>query len=138
MSLTRENSEVDIVIAALCPNIDSFLEEWRPFLAPFHLIIVQDPDLKEEPSGFDLQVYSKADMEIIASGSSINFSGYSCRYFGYLMSRKKYIISRVHIKFGNSQRVHHSPQFSFSQMAHLILILPLCLLLSPYIIFYTS
>ncbi|KAG6523734.1 probable inactive UDP-arabinopyranose mutase 2 [Zingiber officinale] len=96
MSLAIENNEVDIVIAVLHPNINSFLEEWWPFLAPFHLIIVQDPALKEElqiPLGFDLQVYSKSDMERVASGSSINFSGYSCRYFGYLMSRKKYIIS---------------------------------------------
>ncbi|WOL16125.1 putative UDP-arabinopyranose mutase 2 [Canna indica] len=96
MSMKIEDSEVDIVIAALCPNLTSFLEEWQPFFSRFHLIIVKDPDLEDDlqiPAGFDHQVYSKSDMERALSGSSINFSGHSCHYFGYLISRKKYIIS---------------------------------------------
>ena len=40
-----------------------------------------------------MDVYSKSDIErVVGSSTSIVFSGYSCRYFGYLISRKKYII----------------------------------------------
>ncbi|KAI9156228.1 hypothetical protein LWI28_002706 [Acer negundo] len=92
-----KNSEVDIVIGALQADLSSFLNEWRPIISRFHLIIVQDPDLKEElniPEGFDLNVYTKSDIDrIVGSSGSTFFSGYSCRYFGYLISRKKYIIS---------------------------------------------
>ncbi|KAJ0972419.1 hypothetical protein J5N97_020378 [Dioscorea zingiberensis] len=96
MSLDIDGSEVDVVIAALHPNLTTFLEEWRPILSRYHLIILKDPDMKEElqiPSGFDHQVYTKVDMEKVAGQTSINFSGHSSRYFGYLISCKKYIIS---------------------------------------------
>lgn len=95
-------NEVDIVIAALHSDLTSFMDEWRPVFSRFHLIIVKDPDLKEEltiPSGFDLHVYTKTDIDRIVGSSSAGptaasllFSGYSCRYFGYLVSQKKYII----------------------------------------------
>ncbi|XP_034683827.1 probable UDP-arabinopyranose mutase 5 [Vitis riparia] len=92
------DDEVDIVIGALHADLTSFLNEWRPLFSRFHLIIVKDPDLREElkiPEGFNLHVYTKSDIDRVVGSSytAINFSGYSCRYFGYLMSRKKYIFS---------------------------------------------
>jgi reversibly glycosylated polypeptide/UDP-arabinopyranose mutase len=92
-----KDAEVDIVIGALHSDLTAFLNEWKPVFSRFHLIIVKDPDLSEElqiPEGFDLDVYTKSDIDQVAgSSTSILFSGYSCRYFGYLISRKKYIIS---------------------------------------------
>ncbi|XP_058183226.1 probable UDP-arabinopyranose mutase 5 isoform X2 [Rhododendron vialii] len=92
------DNEVDIVIGALHSDLTSFMEEWRLIFSRYHLIIVKDPDLKEElkiPGGFNLDVYSKSDIDrtVGSSSATLLFSGYSCRYFGYLMSRKKYIIS---------------------------------------------
>ncbi|XVF06942.1 hypothetical protein REPUB_Repub06bG0094600 [Reevesia pubescens] len=96
MSLAIKDDEIDIVIGALCSDLTLFMNEWRPIFSRFHLIIVKDPDLKEElkiPEGFNLDVYKKADIDrVVGSSTSIIFSGYSCRYFGYLVSRKKYII----------------------------------------------
>ncbi|XP_017418407.1 probable UDP-arabinopyranose mutase 5 isoform X3 [Vigna umbellata] len=90
------DNEVDIVIGALHADLTTFMNEWRPIFSRFHLIIVKDPDLKEElqiPEGFRADVYSKADIErVVGSSSSIRFSGYSCRYFGFLISRKKYVV----------------------------------------------
>lgn len=91
-------NEVDIVIGALNADLTSFMEDWRPVFSRFHLIIVKDPDLKEElkiPEGFDVQVYTKTDIDKIAGSSSTSllFSGYSCRYFGYLVSKRKYVVS---------------------------------------------
>ncbi|KAI3417120.1 uncharacterized protein J3R85_014745 [Psidium guajava] len=92
----KEN-EVDIVIGAIHPDLTSFMNEWRSVFSRFHLIIVKDPDIKEElkiPDGFDVDVYTKSDIDrVVGSYSSISFSGYSCRYFGFLVSRKKYVIS---------------------------------------------
>lgn len=93
-----KNDEVDIVIGALQSDLTSFMEAWRPFFSPFHIIIVQDPDLKAElkiPGGFNLHVYTKADIDKVVGSSKtgVSFSGYACRYFGYLVSRKRYIIS---------------------------------------------
>ncbi|XWS58806.1 hypothetical protein CRYUN_Cryun08bG0065200 [Craigia yunnanensis] len=97
MSLAIKDDEIDVVIGALRSDLTSFMNEWRPIFSRFHLIIVKDPDLKEElkiPEGFNLDVYKKPDIDrVVGSSTSILFSGYSCRYFGYLVSRKKYIIS---------------------------------------------
>nr|XP_017226647.1 PREDICTED: probable UDP-arabinopyranose mutase 5 isoform X2 [Daucus carota subsp. sativus] len=95
--MINEN-EVDIVIGALNPDLTYFMEEWRPVFSRFHLIIVKDPDLKEElkiPEGFNVHVYTKADIDKIAGSTSTSllFSGYSCRYFGYLVSKRKFIVS---------------------------------------------
>jgi reversibly glycosylated polypeptide / UDP-arabinopyranose mutase len=95
MAVQIEDSEIDIVIAVLHPNLSPFLEAWGPFFSHFHIIVVKDPDLDSElqiSSGFDLKVYTKSDMAAVAKSTSINFSGHSCRYFGYLVSRKKYVI----------------------------------------------
>uniref|UniRef100_A0A5B7AB60 Putative UDP-arabinopyranose mutase 5 isoform X2 n=1 Tax=Davidia involucrata TaxID=16924 RepID=A0A5B7AB60_DAVIN len=93
-----KDDEVDIVIAALHSDLTSFMDEWEPVFSRFHLIIVKDPDLKEElkiPGGFNVDIYTKSDIDRVvgSSSSTVFFSGYSCRYFGYLISRKKYIIS---------------------------------------------
>lgn len=96
MSVQIDENEVDIIIGALKPDLTAFLEKWRAIFCRFHLIIMKDPDMKEDlkvPQGFDHQVYTKSDMERITGSTSINFSGHSCRYFGYLVSSKKYIIS---------------------------------------------
>ncbi|KAL5540408.1 hypothetical protein UlMin_042431 [Ulmus minor] len=96
-SINVKDDEVDIVIGALQPDLTSFMNEWRPIFSRFHLIIVKDPDLKQElqvPEGFNVDVYTKPDIDrVVGSSSSILFSGYSCRYFGFLVSRKKYIVS---------------------------------------------
>lgn len=97
MSHTITDSEVDIVIAALRPDLTTFMEEWQMIFSRFHLIIVKDPDLEADlqiPPGFAHHVYSKADIEkTVGTTTALCFSGYSCRYFGYLVSRKKYVIS---------------------------------------------
>ncbi|XP_038684570.1 probable UDP-arabinopyranose mutase 5 isoform X1 [Tripterygium wilfordii] len=98
MSLVNiKDSEIDIVIGAVNADLTSFMNEWKPVFSSLHLIIVKDPDLKEElqiPGGFNHQVYTKSDIDrVVGSKNSVLFSGYSCRYFGYLVSRKKYIIS---------------------------------------------
>ncbi|KAL2941559.1 putative UDP-arabinopyranose mutase 5 [Bienertia sinuspersici] len=62
------------------------------------IVIVKDPDLKDDlkvPDGFNVDIYTKAEMDK-AVGSSLTsqlFSGYSCRYYGYLVSKRKYIMS---------------------------------------------
>ncbi|KAK9292098.1 hypothetical protein L1049_020054 [Liquidambar formosana] len=89
--------EIDIVIGALHSDLTSFMNEWRPVFSRFHLIIVKDPNLKEElqiPEGFNLDIFTKSDIDqVVGTSAALHFSGYSCRYFGYLISRKKYVIS---------------------------------------------
>ncbi|KAJ7973606.1 Alpha-1,4-glucan-protein synthase [UDP-forming] [Quillaja saponaria] len=91
------DNEVDIVIAAFHSDLTAFLNEWKPIFSRFHLIIIKDPDLKEElriPEGFNFHAYTKSDIDkAVGSSNSHLFSGYSSRYFGYLISRKKYIVS---------------------------------------------
>ncbi|KAK7295164.1 hypothetical protein RJT34_18069 [Clitoria ternatea] len=90
------DSEVDIVISVLNSDLRPFLNEWKTIFSRFHLIIVKDPDLKEElqiPEGFLADIYTKSDIErVLGSSTSVLFSGYSCRYFGILVSRKKYVV----------------------------------------------
>ncbi|KAL9660077.1 hypothetical protein QQ045_024888 [Rhodiola kirilowii] len=94
---TINDSDVDIVIGVVHSDITSFMNEWKPMFSKYHIIIVKDPDLKGElniPEGFDVDVYTKSDIDRVAGHSAaVLFSGYACRYFGYLMSRKKYIVS---------------------------------------------
>ncbi|XP_074311341.1 putative UDP-arabinopyranose mutase 5 [Silene latifolia] len=97
-----KDDEVDIVIGALQSDLTSFLNAWKPIFSRFHLIIVQDPDLKGDltiPDGFNnVEIITKADIdkEVGSSLTTKLFSGYSCRYYGYLVSKKKYIISLDH------------------------------------------
>ncbi|MFS7953706.1 putative UDP-arabinopyranose mutase [Helianthus anomalus] len=60
------------------------------------VIVVKDPDAKQVkiPEGFDVRVYTESDIvKVVGSSKAFLFSGYSSRYFGYLISNKKYIIS---------------------------------------------
>ncbi|KAG0480936.1 hypothetical protein HPP92_011500 [Vanilla planifolia] len=96
MSFEIEDSEIDIVIAALRSDLTSFFEGWRAIFSRFHIIIIKDPDLQADlhiPPGFDHKIYTKSDIQSIIGSTKINFSGHSCRYLGYLVSSKKYIIS---------------------------------------------
>ncbi|CAI5961894.1 unnamed protein product [Closterium sp. NIES-65] len=86
--------QLDIVIPTI-RNLD-FLEQWRPFFEPYHLIIVQDGDptkVIKVPSGFDYELYNRNDINRILGprASCISFKDSACRCFGYMVSKKKYI-----------------------------------------------
>jgi reversibly glycosylated polypeptide/UDP-arabinopyranose mutase len=86
--------ELDIVIPTI-RNLD-FLEMWRPFFQPYHLIIVQDGDPAKTikvPEGFDYELYNRNDINKILGprASCISFKDSACRCFGYMVSKKKYI-----------------------------------------------
>ncbi|KAJ8748584.1 hypothetical protein K2173_003486 [Erythroxylum novogranatense] len=69
--------ELDIVIPTI-RNLD-FLEMWRPFFQPYHLIIVQDGDPNKTIK--------------VLKASCISFKDSACRCFGFLVSKKKYIFT---------------------------------------------
>jgi hypothetical protein len=78
-------------------NLD-FLEMWRPFFQPYHLIIVQDGDPSKTikvPEGFDYELYNRNDINRILGpkASCISFKDSACRCFGYMVSKKKYIFT---------------------------------------------
>ncbi|CAE6233207.1 unnamed protein product [Arabidopsis arenosa] len=86
--------DVDIVI----PTIRSldFLEQWRPFLQHYHLIIVQDgdPSIKiKVPGGYDYELYNRNDINRILGprANCISYKDGGCRCFGFMVSKKKYI-----------------------------------------------
>ncbi|XP_054820777.1 UDP-arabinopyranose mutase 3-like [Prosopis cineraria] len=86
--------ELDIVIPTI-RNLD-FLEMWRPFFQPYHLIIVQDGDPSKTikvPEGFDYELYNRNDINRILGpkASCISFKDSACRCFGYMVSKKKYV-----------------------------------------------
>lgn len=88
--------EVDIVIPTI-RNLD-FLEMWRPFFEPYHLIIVQDGDPSKTinvPSGFDYDLYNRHHINRILgpTSSCISFNDSASRCFGFLVSKKKYIFT---------------------------------------------
>lgn len=88
--------ELDIVIPTI-RNLD-FLEMWRPFFQPYHLIIVQDGDPTRTikvPDGFDYELYNRNDINKILGpkASCISFKDSACRCFGYMVSKKKYIFT---------------------------------------------
>ncbi|KAL6584283.1 hypothetical protein OROMI_003572 [Orobanche minor] len=88
--------ELDIVIPTI-RNLD-FLEMWRPFFEPYHLIIVQDGDpskIIKVPDGFDYELYNRNDINRILGpkASCISFKDSACRCFGFLVSKKKYIFT---------------------------------------------
>ncbi|CAI0559574.1 unnamed protein product [Linum tenue] len=94
-----EDSEIDIVIGALHSDLRPFMSAWKSIFSRYHLIIVKDPDLKDDlqiPEGlpFKVDIYTKSHIDkVVGSSTSIVFSGYSCKYFGFLVSRKKYVVS---------------------------------------------
>ncbi|CAF1701981.1 unnamed protein product [Brassica oleracea var. botrytis] len=86
--------DVDIVI----PTIRSldFLEQWRPFLKHYHLIIVQDGDPSiniRVPEGYDYELYNRNDINRILGprANCISYKDGGCRCFGFMVSKKKYI-----------------------------------------------
>ncbi|XP_023526126.1 probable UDP-arabinopyranose mutase 2 [Cucurbita pepo subsp. pepo] len=88
--------ELDIVIPTI-RNLD-FLEMWRPFFQPYHLIIVQDGDpskVIKVPEGFDYELYNRNDINRILGprANCISFKDSACRCFGYMVSKKKYIFT---------------------------------------------
>lgn len=88
--------ELDIVIPTI-RNLD-FLEMWRPYFQPYHLIIVQDGDPSRTikvPDGFDYELYNRNDINRILGpkASCISFKDSACRCFGYMVSKKKYIFT---------------------------------------------
>nr|GEZ02070.1 alpha-1,4-glucan-protein synthase [UDP-forming] 1-like [Tanacetum cinerariifolium] len=88
--------ELDIVIPTI-RNLD-FLEMWRPFFQPYHLIIVQDGDPSKTikvPDGFSYELYNRNDINKILGpkASCISFKDSACRCFGYMVSKKKYIFT---------------------------------------------
>nr|GEW02748.1 alpha-1,4-glucan-protein synthase [UDP-forming] 2 [Tanacetum cinerariifolium] len=88
--------QLDIVIPTI-RNLD-FLEMWRPFFQPYHLIIVQDGDptkVIKVPEGFDYELYNRNDINRILGpkASCISFKDSACRCFGFMVSKKKYIFT---------------------------------------------
>ena len=88
--------ELDIVIPTI-RNLD-FLEQWRPYLSPYHLIIVQDGDpskVIKVPEGYDYELYNRNDINRILGpkASCISFKDSACRCFGFMMSKKRYIFT---------------------------------------------
>ena len=80
---------LDIVI----PTIRSldFLEQWRDFFQPYHLIVIQDGDPSRKvgvPSGFDYELYNRTDIERLLGdkASCISYKDSACRCFGYMVS----------------------------------------------------
>lgn len=90
-SVPSLTDELDIVI----PTIRSlaFLESWRPFFEPYHLIIIQDgdPDAPpvEVPAGFDFERFTRRDVEERLgkerARKCISFKDSACRCFGFLV-----------------------------------------------------
>lgn len=88
------HDQLDIVIPTI-RNLD-FLEQWRPFFQPYHLIIIQDGDPTKKihvPEGFDYELYNRNDIERILGDKAwaISFKDSACRCFGFMVSKKKYI-----------------------------------------------
>lgn len=88
--------ELDIVIPTI-RNLD-FLEMWRPFFEPYHLIIVQDGDPSRTimvPAGFKYDLYNRNDINKLLGprASCISFKDSACRCFGFMVSKKKYIFT---------------------------------------------
>ncbi|KAJ7525911.1 hypothetical protein O6H91_09G111100 [Diphasiastrum complanatum] len=94
------SEEVEVVISATnAAELSSFLEAWRDVLQPYHLIIVQDPDLADPlhiPEDLDHHLYCKEDMESILGPkliSALCFSGDAARSFGFLQARRRYVFT---------------------------------------------
>mmetsp|Transcript_4069 Transcript_4069/g.8720 ORF Transcript_4069/g.8720 Transcript_4069/m.8720 type:complete len:587 (+) Transcript_4069:66-1826(+) len=85
---------MDVVIPSI-RDLD-FLDEWRPFLEGFHLILVQDGDPDKYlkiPSWADYELYNRRDVEAALGDKAwiISQKDASIRNFGFLVSRKKLV-----------------------------------------------
>ncbi|XP_068305185.1 UDP-arabinopyranose mutase 1-like [Pyrus communis] len=104
--------DLDIVIPTI-RNLD-FLEMWRPFFQPYHLIIVQDGDPSNTiavPDGFDHELYNRNDVNKVLGpkATCISFKDSTCRCFGFLVSKKKYIFTIDDDCFGKKLKVAKKP-----------------------------
>ena len=87
--------DLDIVIPSI-RDLD-FLESWRAYIAPYHLIIIQDGDPEKVlkiPDWADYELYNRNDIDkILGKDHSwiISSKDASIRNFGFLVSRKKFI-----------------------------------------------
>ncbi|KAK9995347.1 hypothetical protein SO802_020033 [Lithocarpus litseifolius] len=83
--------ELDIVIHTI-KNLD-FLEMWRPFLQPYHLIIIQDGDpykVIKVPNGFDYKLYNRNNVDRVLGPKArcISLMGFAYSCFDFLVSKK--------------------------------------------------
>jgi reversibly glycosylated polypeptide/UDP-arabinopyranose mutase len=89
--------DLDVIIPTI--RTLAFLEAWRPFLARFHLIIIQDGDPAAPPvpvpAGFSYTRYVRTDVERVlgARASCISMRDSACRCFGFLVSTKRYVFT---------------------------------------------
>eukprot|EP00897_Mesotaenium_endlicherianum_P002712 jgi/Mesen1/2469/ME000158S01659 len=88
---------LDIVVATSTGNL-SFLENWRPFFQPFHIIIVQAGEVARPlkiPHGFDCRVITREDIKKILGlkASYIPVRESACRCIGWLLSKKRYVFT---------------------------------------------
>ena len=86
---------VDIVIPTI-RDLGGFLTAWRPFIEPFHLILVQDGDPDKEvhiPEWADFELYNRRDIELALGTDAwiISKRDASIRNFGFLVSEKRFV-----------------------------------------------
>ena len=92
--LNSLSSIMDIVIPSI-RDLD-FLEQWRPYLEGFHLILVQDGDpdkFLKIPEWADYELYNRRDIEAALGDRAwiISQKDASIRNFGFLVSKKKLV-----------------------------------------------
>ena len=85
---------VDIVVPSI-RDLD-FLEEWKPFIKEFHIIVIQDGDPKKRlkiPSWANFQLYNRLDIDKALGEDAwiISTRDASIRNFGFLVSDKDII-----------------------------------------------
>ncbi|GMH42999.1 hypothetical protein BSKO_10921 [Bryopsis sp. KO-2023] len=90
-------SEVDIVVSTARSNLD-FLNSWREFLQAYHLIIVQhgpDEAPVQVPEGYDYDLFQRKDIVKVLGQNAkcISPNHTASRSFGWLLSKKKYIVT---------------------------------------------
>jgi len=99
------NKLIDVVILVSSASLD-FLNGWRAFLSPYHLIIVQTSGgPKMTAQGFDAEIHLVAEVQkmlgqdfwCLAAGDGLS------RSLGYLLSKKKYIFSLGECKINRSE-----------------------------------
>ena len=90
--------QLDIVI----PTIRSleFLEMWRPFFQPYHLIIIKDGDPEATitvPVGFDYELHNRSDIKAQLGDKAwcISYKDSACRCFGFLVSKKVRKVQKI-------------------------------------------
>lgn len=86
--------QLDIIIPTI-RNLN-FLEQWRAFLEPYHLIILQDGDPSvplSVPPWCDFELHTRTEIEATLKENAwiISTHDSSLRAYGFLVSRKRYI-----------------------------------------------